>query len=72
MADKPVTIDVQPQAQYSSSTLNANFAVLEDAIEGCLGRGGTTESPNSMSGTLDMNLNKVIPWMIDAYRGSAK
>ena len=60
MADKPITTDVGANAQYSSSTLNANFSIIENAIEGCLGRGGTSESPNSMQGSLDMDLNKII------------
>lgn len=60
MANKPVTIDVGANAQYSSSTFNANFATLEDAIENCLGRGGTGESPNSMTGDLDMDANDII------------
>lgn len=59
MANKPSTTDVSANAQYLSSTFNGNFAILEDAIEGCLGRGGTSESPNSMEGDLDMDLYKV-------------
>jgi len=59
MADKPTTTDTSANAQYLSSTLNDNFAVIENAIEGCLGRGGTSESPNSMEGNLDMDLNKI-------------
>lgn len=60
MANKPITTDVGANAQYNSSTLNANFAILEDAIEDCLGRGGTGESPNSMTGDLDMDANDII------------
>jgi len=59
MATKPVTTDVSANAQYLASTLNANFAIIESAIEGCLGRSGTSESPNSMDGILDMDLNKI-------------
>lgn len=60
MANKPSTTDVSAGAQYLSSIFNENFAILEDAIEGCLGRGGTSESPNSMEGDLDMDLHKII------------
>ena len=59
MADKPTTTDAGTDAQYNSSVLNDNFEVLNSAIEGCLGRGGTGESPNSMQGDLDMDLNKI-------------
>lgn len=59
MADKPTTTDVGAGAQYDASVINNNLATLEDAIEGCLGRGGTGESPNSMSGDLDMDLNQI-------------
>lgn len=60
MANKPVTTDVAANAQYGSSRFNSNFSVLEDAIENCLGRGGTSESPNSMEGDLDMDLNNIL------------
>lgn len=60
MANKPVTTDVGANAQYNSSTINGNFTVIENAVEGCLGRGGTSESPNSMQGDLDMDLHKII------------
>jgi len=59
MATKPVTTDVSANAQYLASIINGNFSIIEDAIEGCLGRGGTAESPNSMEGPLDMNLSKI-------------
>lgn len=60
MANKPTTTDVAANAQYLASVINSNFSILEDAIEDCLGRGGTSESPNSMEGDLDMDLNKII------------
>lgn len=60
MANRPETNDVSTGAQYSPSTLNEKFHILEDAIENCLGRGGTAESPNSMQGDLDLNLNRII------------
>jgi len=59
MANKPITNDVSTLAPINASTLNANFATLEDAIEDCLGRDGTSESPNSMTGDLDMDLNQL-------------
>lgn len=59
MADKPSLSTVSGNAVYSAATLNAIFDDLATAIEGCLGRGGTGESPNSMSGVLDMNTNRI-------------
>ncbi len=60
MADKPVTVDVAAASQYAASVLNDNFNTIEEAIEGCLGRGGTSESPNSMEGDLDLDLNDLL------------
>ena len=59
MATKPVTTDVAALAQLNVAQMNANFATLEDAIEAGLGRGGTDETPNSMTGDLDMDLNQL-------------
>ncbi len=59
MADKPVLNTLAGGASLSVSKLNENFDTLADAVEDGLGRGGTGESPNSMSGTLDMNTNKI-------------
>jgi hypothetical protein len=38
--------------------INQNFEAIQDAIENTVSRDGTT--PNSMSGTLDMNSNRII------------
>ena len=44
---------------YSSTTaMNANHALIEAALENTISRDGT--SPNSMSGTLDMNGNNIL------------
>lgn len=59
MANKPSVTKVNAGAQYSSTTLNDNFELIAQAIENCLGRSGTDESPNSMNKTMDMNLNKI-------------
>jgi len=59
VADKPVYTTVTGNAVYSAATLNAALNTLASAIEDCLGRGGTSESPNSMQGNLDMNLNRI-------------
>lgn len=59
MADKPVTTDVAALSQYNAAHWNANLAILEAAIEAGLGRGGTSESPNSMTGDLDLDLNQI-------------
>lgn len=60
MADKPVVPDVGAASQYAAAVLNNNFSIVEEAIEGCLGRGGTGESPNSMTGDLDMDLHDIL------------
>lgn len=59
MATKPVVLNVTSGSQYDAATFNDNFETLRDAIADCLGRGGTDENPNSMSGDLDMDLNKI-------------
>lgn len=60
MANKPVFNTFSSNSQLDVTKLNENFTIVANAIEAGLGRGGTGESPNSMSGNLDMNLNKVI------------
>lgn len=42
----------------ASSTINANSALIETALENTLSRNGT--SPNEMNATLDMNSNRII------------
>ena len=59
MADKPTYTTVSGNAVYSAAVLSAISDALATAIEGTLGRGGTGESPNSMSGTLDMDTNRI-------------
>lgn len=66
MSDRPVTNPVSAGSQYTASRLNENLAILEEAIENCLGRGGTSENPNSMQGDLDMNNYKIINTDTDA------
>lgn len=60
MANKPTFNTFTSNSQLDVTKLNENFTTVADAIEDGLGRGGVTESPNSMSGNLDMNLNKII------------
>jgi len=59
MADKPTLNDFVGGARLDVTKLNANNTTVEDAIENGLGRSGTSESNNSMTGNLDMDLNKI-------------
>jgi len=59
MADKPTLNDFAGSARLDVTKLNANNTTIEDAIENSLGRGGTGESNNSMTGALDMDLNRI-------------
>ena len=59
MADKPTVPSFTSNATFQASKANELADDLATAIEGCLGRGGTGESPNSMTGNLDMDLNKI-------------
>jgi hypothetical protein len=43
---------------YTVDLLNANFALVETALENTLSRDGTT--PNTMSASLDMNSNRIL------------
>ncbi len=45
-------------ATTAETTLNANFALIEDSLENTFSRDGT--SPNSMESNLDMNSNQII------------
>jgi|LGVF01.2.fsa_nt_gb hypothetical protein len=59
MADKPTVPSFTGNSTFKASKANELADDLATAIEGCLGRGGTGESPNSMTGNLDMDLNKI-------------
>lgn len=59
MATKPIYSEAASDSQLKAAAINSNFEKLATAIENCLGRGGISESPNSMSGTLDMNTNRI-------------
>lgn len=43
---------------FTVDLLNANFALIETALENTLSRDGT--APNSMSASLDMNSNRIL------------
>lgn len=60
MGNKPITTDLVGNARLKTSVLNDNSEIVNSAIEGVLGRGGTAESTNSMYGNIDMDLNKII------------
>lgn len=55
MATKPTVSTLASDAAIIASTLNANFDTLATAIQSCLGLSGTSESPNYMTGDLEMN-----------------
>ena len=59
MADKPTVPSFTGNATFQASKANELADDLATAVEGCLGRGGTGESPNSMTGNLDMDINKI-------------
>jgi|LGOV01.1.fsa_nt_gb hypothetical protein len=59
MADKPTVPSFTANSTFQAAKANELADDLATAIEGCLGRGGTGESPNSMTGNLDMDLNKI-------------
>lgn len=60
MANKPSYSSLSANAAILASTLNANFEALALAIRDCMGRGGVTESPNSMFGNLDMDGYRIL------------
>ena len=43
---------------FTVDLLNANFALIETALENTLSRDGT--APNTMSAALDMNSNRIL------------
>ncbi len=59
MADKPTVPSFAANSTFQAAKANELADDLATAIEGCLGRGGTGESPNSMTGNLDMDLYKI-------------
>lgn len=59
MADKPTLNTLATGSRVKVTELNENFETLATAVQSGLGRGGTSESPNSMEGVLDMDLNKI-------------
>jgi len=59
MADKPTLNDFAGSARLDVTKLNANNTTIENSLEAGLGRGGTGEANNSMTGVLDMDLNKI-------------
>lgn len=60
MADKPVLLTIAGGAVYTATKLNAILDQLAEGVENGLGRGGVNESPNSMTGNLDMDANEII------------
>jgi len=42
-----------------SQKLNENLTTLAEAVESCLGRGGTSESNNTMQGSIDMGGHRI-------------
>lgn len=59
MATKPIYTEAASDSQLKASVFNDNFEKISAAVASCLGRGGTSESPNSMNGVLDMNNNRI-------------
>lgn len=72
--DKLTTSDLTSLQNETAaiSTINANFALVETAIEKTLSRDGT--SPNTMSANLDMNSNRVtnLPLPVSATEAASK
>ena len=58
MAKLTLTDIASTQATSLVATINANYALIEAAIENTLSRDGT--GPNSMEGSLDMNSERII------------
>jgi len=59
MANKPAYSTISGSAVYSATQLNSIFDILATAISNTVGLGGTGETNNSLTGTLDLNLNKI-------------
>lgn len=53
-----VTLFDLASGSFTVDLLNANFALIETALENTLSRDGT--APNSMSASLDMNSNRIL------------
>lgn len=60
MADRPILTNITGKATLDPTTYNGNNQELEESYDSLIGRGGTSESNNSMTGNLDMDGNSVI------------
>lgn len=60
MATRPSITSVGSNSNINADKLNANLIALQEAIVGCVGRGGVGETPNTITGNLDINNNRII------------